>query len=154
MRRYGVKSTQQAFTLVELVVTLIIVGLLAAVAVPRFFDLQPFAARGFSDEVLAAVRYAQKLAVATGCAVQVTITPAQYVLNRRATTCTTGAFTGAVFNPGTSQPQFSGQPPSGVAFAAVPGVFVFNALGQSSAAVTITVGGRTFQVVQETGFVF
>ena len=154
MRGYGVKRTQKAFTLVELVVTLIIVGLLAAVAVPRFFDLQPFAARGFSDEVLAAVRYGQKLAVATGCAVQVTITPAQYVLNRRATTCTTGLFTGPVFNPGTSEPQFSGQPPNGVALASVPGVFVFNALGQSSAAVTITVGGRTFQVVQETGFVF
>jgi MSHA pilin protein MshC len=151
--RSSAAKQQRALTLIELVVTLLLVGLLAVVAAPRFFSQQPFAARGFSDEVLAAVRYAHRLAVATGCDVQVTINPGQYVLNQRVS-CTSGAFTQSVFNPGTSQPQFTGQPPTGVNLSAAPASFLFNALGRASSAATIDVGGRTFQVVQETGFVY
>lgn len=52
------------FTLVELVMTLIIVGILAIVVLPRFADKSLFEARGFRDETLSLLRYAQKSAVA------------------------------------------------------------------------------------------
>lgn len=55
---------QSGFTLVELVMTIIIVGVIAAVAVPRFFDNTVFQSRGFADEVMASLRYAQKSAIA------------------------------------------------------------------------------------------
>ena len=44
--------------------TMIIIGILAAVAIPRFFDTDVFRARGFADEVQATLRYAQKVAIA------------------------------------------------------------------------------------------
>lgn len=56
------------FTLVELVAVMTIVGILSVVAGPRFFDSEVFAARGFADDAASALRYAQKLAVASGCA--------------------------------------------------------------------------------------
>ncbi len=157
MRGYGVKRTQKAFTLVELVVTLIIVGLLAAVAVPRFFDLQPFATRGFSDEVVAAFRYAHKYAIATGCSVQVTIVPNQYQLLRpaAAANCNGGPFGPLVLNPAGGN--FTGTAPTGVTLGGPPTV-VFNALGQVPIAipgfVVVTVNGTPrIRVYGETGFV-
>lgn len=59
------------FTMIELVVTLVIAGVLAAFAVPRMFDRQPFSERGYADELASALRFAQKRAVASGCNVSV-----------------------------------------------------------------------------------
>ena len=52
------------FTLVELVMTMIVVGILAVAVLPRFADVSVFEARGFRDETLSLLRYAQKSAVA------------------------------------------------------------------------------------------
>lgn len=52
------------FTLVELVTTLIVVGIIAAFAVPRFVGRTGFESRGFYDQAQGIVRYAQKIAIA------------------------------------------------------------------------------------------
>ena len=52
------------FTLVELVTTLIVVGILAAFAIPRFVGRTGFESRGFYDQAQGIVRYAQKIAIA------------------------------------------------------------------------------------------
>ena len=52
------------FSLIELIVIMVIIGILAVVAIPRFFDSQVFESRGFHDETMALLRYAQKTAVA------------------------------------------------------------------------------------------
>jgi MSHA pilin protein MshC len=52
------------FTLVELIMVMVIVGILAVTALPRFFQRQAFDARAFSDRVFAVLGYAQKTAVA------------------------------------------------------------------------------------------
>lgn len=57
-------ARQRAFTLIELVAVLVIVGVLAVVAIPRFFDRATFDERAFYDQVLSAIRYAQKTAIA------------------------------------------------------------------------------------------
>lgn len=146
------------FTLVELVLALVILGILAAVGMPRFFSRKDFHERFFGDDVLGALRHAQKLAVASGCEVQVTIGGGSYALAQR-TACRSGAFGVAVANPGTGA-SYTGQAPAGTALASSTSPIVFDALGRArdgSLAVTdasVTVGPRTLQVVGETGFVF
>ncbi len=58
------RAHQRGFTLVELVMTMVLLGVLAAVAAPRIFNTNDFNARGFHDETLAMLRYAQKTAIA------------------------------------------------------------------------------------------
>jgi MSHA pilin protein MshC len=64
----------KGFTLVELVVVMVIVGILAVAAMPRFFD-NVFDERGFHDAAKAAVQHARRVAVASRRYVCVTITP-------------------------------------------------------------------------------
>jgi MSHA pilin protein MshC len=52
------------FTLVELVMILIVVGVLAVAAVPRLLHRETFDARSYFDQVQAMLRYAQKIAIA------------------------------------------------------------------------------------------
>lgn len=143
------------FTLVELVIVIMILALVSAIAGPRFFDRTAFEERGFYDEVVTAARYAQRLAVATGCDVQFNITGNSYSLNQRATNCTTGAFTRGVSNPATGATTFTGASSSGIAASMTTNPVVFDALGRATDLTdrTVTVGGRTFQIVGATGFV-
>ena len=52
------------FTLVELVTVLVIMGILAAVGISRFFDKRAFDAREYADQAKSIIRYGQKLAIA------------------------------------------------------------------------------------------
>ena len=54
----------RGFTLTELVMTIVIIGILSVIVAPRFMSSQPFETRGFYDEAQAVVRYAQKVAIA------------------------------------------------------------------------------------------
>ena len=71
------------FTVIELVTVIVILGILAAVAGPKFFNERPFAERGYADELGAALSAAQKVAVASGCWVSVTVTPSGYQAMQR-----------------------------------------------------------------------
>ena len=62
------------FTLVELILVLVVIGVLAAVVGPRFFDRDVFDRRQQYEQALSALRYAQKRALATGCPVRVQVT--------------------------------------------------------------------------------
>jgi len=66
----------RGFTLVELVVTISILGLMAAVLAPRFVGRDAFASRGFHDEAQSVVRYAHKTAIAWRRPVFVCVTAA------------------------------------------------------------------------------
>lgn len=61
------------FTLVELISIMIMIGILAAVAIPRWVGYA-FDERGFHDAVQAAVRHARRVAVASRHFVCVTVT--------------------------------------------------------------------------------
>jgi len=65
---------QRGFTLIELVMVMVLLGVLSVYAVPRVFNTKDFYARGFHDETLSLIRYAQKTAVAQRRTVCVNLT--------------------------------------------------------------------------------
>lgn len=151
------RTRQRGFTLMEMITVIVILGIVAAVALPSLTDRSAFQARGFEDEVLAALRYARSLAVASGCPVQVSIAGNGYTLNQQ-TGCDIGTFTLAVIDPATQAASYTGVAPIGITLTAAPAVtFVFDDRGQANggANVALTLGGnvnRTITVFGSTGF--
>lgn len=144
------------FTLVEMIVTLIIIALIAAVSGPVFFNINTFRESGFYDETVSALRYAQKYAVASHCTVRVQTTATGFTLFRPAAVgnCNTpGSYTTPLTDPSGNATTFTRTAPNGITLTAAD--FTFNSSGTASVApsLVISVGGRQLTVIGETGFV-
>ncbi len=138
------------FTLVETIVVLVILGILALVAIPRFFARADFDALAFYDRSLAAVRYAQKVAIAQRRLVFVVPTATTVSVCFDSAACST-----PVIDP-SSGSALAVSAPAGLSVSSSAGNISFNGLGQPSAGTTFTISGtpaRTFTVEQETGYV-
>lgn len=146
------------FTLVELIMVLVLLGVLAVYAVPRVLNTGDFFARGFHDQSLAYLRYAQKTAIAQRRTVCVVVGASTITLSM--------ANAAASINCPTALPGPSGEfnlaARNGVSFASGTGSFNFDALGQplnadGTAAATrvLQVGNvsRSITVESATGFV-
>lgn len=145
---------QRGFTLVELVMVIIIAGMLATYALPRFFSKDSFENRGFYTEVLNAVRYAQQLAVAINCDTQVALTGNSYTVTiaDNPSICDGSAIATPAPDPVTGQSGFTGSS-SSATISSSTGAFSFNALGQASTDATVSTGGYSFTVHAATGYI-
>ncbi|MHB0763773.1 prepilin-type N-terminal cleavage/methylation domain-containing protein [Stutzerimonas sp. NM35] len=146
---------QRGFTIVEFIMVIVILGIISAVALPRFFDRQVFDERFYFEEVLSSVRYAQKLAVASGCLVNVKINNSGYALDYGAGACSSAQ----IKDP--SDKTYPIEPPANVAVQGEMDI-EFNSLGCiagnpsancSSGNNTVTVGNFSFRVHAATGFI-
>ena len=129
--------------------TMVIVGILAAVVAPRFFDADIFQSRGFADQVQASLRYAQKIAIAQRRNVCVAFTATTISLSTRTTNaCDTPlpSLTGSGNYVITAPPNITIEP--------VPATLNFNGLGRPNAPTTVVAGGATITVEAETGYVY
>jgi MSHA pilin protein MshC len=70
----------KGFSLVELIMAIVIIGVLAAVAGPRFFSTAAFSERYYAEELLAGLRYARRAAEISNCSVQFRLTANGYDL--------------------------------------------------------------------------
>ena len=142
---------ERGFTLVELVAVLIILGIVAAVAAPRFFDNAVFSERGYADEIAASLRYARRIAVASGCNVRFNINGAGYSAAQPTVRCVTAGPWGVVVQSPDRTP-LANATPAGVAVGAA--VIEFRAAGDLVAAVApINVGAFSVSVNSATGSV-
>jgi MSHA pilin protein MshC len=146
----------QGFTIVELISTILIIGLIAAVSGPRFFNINTFRESGFYDETVSAVRYAQKYAVASRCTVRVQTIATGFTLYRPASVAncnTPGSYTTPLMDPSGNATTFTRTAPSGVTLSAADFTFTASGTASISPSVVVTVGSRQFTVIGETGFV-
>lgn len=153
-------GAQRAFTIIELVSVMILIGVMAAVALPRFADNGLFASAGFSSELKAALKHARKSAVAMRRNVCVSVA-ANALTFTRSIDPAAAAFTCAATTlplPGQSINTLTA--PSGVGVAVAPAAVppalavVFDGLGRPLATATFTVtasDGSTSSVVVEAG---
>ena len=151
-------ARRRGFTLPELVMTIVIIGILIAVTAPRFVSWKGFASRGSYDEAQAVVRFAQKTAVAwrRSIFVCVTATDISAISNNdcAAPVALTHPLTGAALKSTAT---------AGVTLSSSAGAsFSFDGLGRPipNAAVTITLTStitddpaRQIVVESETGYV-
>ena len=121
----------RGFTLVELVMVIVLVGVLAVFVAPRLSNAD-FHARGFHDENLALLRYAQKAAIAQRRTVCVVFSTSSVTLNMAAAGLTSCPGSTALTGPNGETPALV-TARSGVAYLAQPANFSFDALGQPSA---------------------
>lgn len=157
-------SNQAGFTLIELIMVIVMLGVLAVFAAPRMFNTGDFTARGFHDETLSLLRYAQKTAIAQRRTVCVAFTSNRVSLSMAsaaaATNCATSTSTamtgpnGEATVTGRSGVRFDSSSPSNWDFN-------FNGLGQPIDTSGVPVTKRTIEIVDagkiyveaETGYV-
>lgn len=149
--------TQAGFTVVELVLVIVILAILAAVAAPRFFDNRTFSERAWLDEVSASLRFAQKVAVASGCRVRVSLGSGDYALSQQvplAGHCDPGDSTFAVPVHLADGSLMTGNAPAGVTLAP-PIVVIYDALGRTNlgADQSLAIGPWSFVIQAESGLV-
>ena len=158
---------QRGFTLIELIMVMVVVGILAVFVAPRFFDANVFKSRGFADQVQATLRYAQKEAIAQHRNVCVAMTASDITLtiaNAIPSLATSPCNTNLVI-PGQATNKIS-TPSAAITLTlspATPATFIFGALGKPwdaagvtpSAQKSITISGVTniIYVEAETGYV-
>ena len=135
-------SPARGFSLMELILTLVIAGILAAVAIPQF-NQPEIDASWFQEQVKAALRYAQRQAVAQRRAVYVVVstTDVQLCYDAACASPVDDLATGAAFRTKSA--------PTGVAL--TPQTFSFNSLGQPSTGTTLVIGTTTVEA--DTGYV-
>jgi MSHA pilin protein MshC len=160
------------FTMLELVVTIVIAGILAAVATARFVSKGGFESRGYFDETINVVRQAQKIAIAQRRNVIVEISA------DRVAVCYVAGCAGAAanrvratldLNRSSAMAQnclndagwlCTGRPDGVSPIGTTAATIAFDALGRPSTAATITISGaesgdvtRQIIIEAETGYV-
>lgn len=153
----GAGRRHRGYTIVEVLLVIVILGVLGTVAGPRFFDNDVFDERAYYDELVSALRYAHRTAIASGCPVRVDVGVSSYALAQQAVSAGHCDAADASFPVPVRLPTgelMSGTAPTGITTAPTT-TLVYNALGQTSlgANQVLAVGGRTLTIQAESGLV-
>ena len=151
------RSRVCGFTLIELTLVIVIAGVLATLAGSRFFTQSVYSQRGYAEELGAALRLAQKVAVASDCPSQVTVAAGSYAVAQQAASgnsCNPSDATWSTAVVGIDGQVVGGSAPSGVTVSPT-GIFVFSGSGALTAkpATSLAVGVDGITIDPTTGYV-
>lgn len=151
--------SQRGFTLIELVIVIVLLGVLSVYAAPRVLDTTDFHARGFHEETLSLIRYAQKTAIAQRRTVCVTLSaaaPAFATLSMASldsSSAVSGVCDKAVQGPnqhcvvsGLTGSTGCIRAKRGVSYSASPAALSFNGLGQPAGAALVQVASNSLAI--------
>lgn len=166
LQTLGHPAVQQVgFTLIELIVTLILLGILSVYALPRLLAPSDFYAFGFHGETLSYLRYAQKTAIAQRRTVCVAFSASSVTLTIAANPATYDCATvGVLQGPQGESGTVTLNARPGVSYSSVPTNFYFDGLGrpitsagtgtpQSTQTILVNSVTRSITVETATGYV-
>lgn len=132
------------FTLVELIVTILIVGILSISIAPRFFGVSAYEDRKAADELLAALRHTQQMAMNRGGGIQLVLTATNFTVQ----------ISGSPPTPLRSPDGLAAYVktfPTNVVVSPLPTI-TYDRLGKPNSGYTINIGTQKIQIEAETGY--
>ena len=154
--QYSERIFQNGFTLIETITVVVVLGVLSVYAAPRGFIGKDFYDKGFHDETLSYLRYAQKTAIAQRRTVCVSFTNDSLALAVASASGNSVASASGNLVCDAAMADVNGKIPatlsarSGTAYASLPADFNFNALGQPVNASNGVVPTQAWQVANTT----
>ena len=154
------------FTLTELITVIVLIGIVSVFAASRFFSRAAFDERGFFELSIQAVRYAQKVAIASGCDVRVQFTGTGYALHEWINGGSCAADSGGSGLTPLTRPgggNYADAAPGGVGVGSA--LIYYDSVGRPrdasgggfgsllGTATSVAIGSRTLSIEPETGFV-
>ena len=146
------KTHSPSFTLVELVIVIVLLGIVSFYAIPRFVGIADFQSSGFYQELASATRYANRLAVGRGDKVRIQFANNKYTLYYQVS--------GSFEKLPRSHPVHEGRYPNNVNVDSdnnnLPVNATFTPLGNCedcNGDLTITVDGKKITIFEQTGYV-
>lgn len=154
------QTRQAGYSALELILVIVVIGIISAVALPRMLNRTSFDEWGYHDQVVAALQYARKSAVASRRQVCVTLGSGGLALTRplsapEASPSCSGAPAFALPDRSTNQLPL----PQGVSLSPAALSFQFDALGRplsggaTSTFIVQIAGQPDITIERETGFV-
>ncbi|MDH5394848.1 MAG: type II secretion system GspH family protein [Gammaproteobacteria bacterium] len=131
------------FTLVELIVVILLTAILSISIAPRFFAVSAYEDRKTADELLAALRHSQQMAMTRGGGIQLLLTATNFTVQTSA---------GSGLRSPDGRIPYSKPFPTNVVVTPVPTTISYDRLGRPDAGYSISVGAQTITVEAETGY--